>query len=106
MFIKPKKLLPYIRKNHILNIHFFIFFSYHIDFNTLSGHELAHLKFGEDSEYEARYVELGYEEYLKGVKETGYLSDSEGISDWQHSILTDEDRQTLIGYSDDVDRLH
>ena len=70
-----------------------------INFNTLTGHELAHLKFGVNSEYEARYVESGYEEYLTGVEKTGYLRDSDGITDWQYSILTDEDRTNLQNYS-------
>ena len=70
-----------------------------IDFNTLTQHEISHILFGEDSEYEAQYVEAAYGQFLQEVKDNGYLTDSQGIIDYKMSMLVDEDWIRLNGYS-------
>ena len=70
-----------------------------IDFNRTTQHEIGHIVFGEDSEYEAQYVEAAYGEFLQGVKDNGYLEDSQGIIDYKMSMLADEDWIRLNGYS-------
>ena len=61
------------------------------------SHEITHQILGEDSEYEARYVESGMEEFLSEIKGNGYLKDGK-IIDLLYSRLTDEDRARLNRY--------
>ena len=68
-----------------------------INFNKVVSHEITHQILGEDSEYEARYVESGMEEFLSEIKENGYLKDGK-IIDLLYSRLTDEDRARLNRY--------
>ena len=70
-----------------------------IDFNTLTQHEISHIVFGDDSEYEAQYVEKAYGQFLQQIKDNGYLTDSQGIIDYRMSMLVDEDWARLNGYS-------
>ena len=69
-----------------------------IDFNTLTQHEISHILFGEDSEYQAQYVEKAYGEFLKDVQNSGYGQDSQGIIDYKMSMLNDEDKKTFNSY--------
>ena len=69
-----------------------------IDFNKATQHEISHIVFGEDSEYQAQYLTAAYGEFLREVKENGYLKDGEGIIDYKFSMLSDEDRLRLNGY--------
>jgi len=77
-----------------------------IDLNKLIQHELTHQILGEDSEYQARYVEGVYGNFLQGIKDSGYLTDGE-IVDLMKSSMTDGDRAKLNGYGlgDMQDRL-
>ena len=68
-----------------------------INFNKVVSHEITHQILGEDSEYEARYVESGMEEFLSEIKGNGYLKDGK-IIDLLYSRLTDEDRARLNRY--------
>ena len=70
-----------------------------IDFNMLTQHEISHIVFGEDSEFQAQYVEKAYGEFLQGIRENGYLEDNQGIIDYKMSMLVDEDWMRLNGYS-------
>ena len=72
-----------------------------IDFNTLTQHEISHIVFGEDSEYEAQYVEAAYGEFLEGIRDSGYLEDGEGLIDYKMSMLVDEDWARLNGYTEE-----
>ena len=72
-----------------------------IDFNTLTQHEISHIVFGEDSEYEAQYVEAAYGEFLEGIRDSGYLEDGEGLIDYKMSMLADEDWARLNGYTEE-----
>jgi putative uncharacterized protein (fragment) len=69
-----------------------------IDFNTLTQHEISHILFGEDSEYQAQYIEKAYGEFLKDVQNSGYGQDSQGIIDYKMSMLNDEDKKTFNSY--------
>ena len=68
-----------------------------INFNKVVSHEITHQILGEDSEYEARYVKSGMEEFLSEIKGNGYLKDGK-IIDLLYSRLTDEDRARLNRY--------
>ena len=68
-----------------------------INFNKVVSHEITHQILGEDSEYEAKYVESGMEEFLSEIKGNGYLKDGK-IIDLLYSRLTDEDRARLNRY--------
>ena len=57
--------------------------------------------FGEDSEYEAQYVEAAYGEFLEGIRDSGYLEDGEGLIDYKMSMLADEDWARLNGYTEE-----
>ena len=57
--------------------------------------------FGEDSEYEAQYVEAAYGEFLEGIRDSGYLEDGEGLIDYKMSMLVDEDWARLNGYTEE-----
>lgn len=70
-----------------------------VDINGVIQHEITHQVMGEDSEHEARYVEDGYVEFLKGVKKAGYLTDGE-IVDYNVSSLNTQDRERLGRYVD------
>ena len=70
-----------------------------IDFNKTTQHEISHLIFGEDSEYQAQYLTRAYGEFLEGIRDNGYLKDGQGIIDYKFSMLTDEDRLRLDGYA-------
>ncbi|BBM36903.1 hypothetical protein [Pseudoleptotrichia goodfellowii] len=72
-----------------------------IDFNKTTQHEISHLIFGEDSEYQAQYLTRAYGEFLEGIRDNGYLKDGQGIIDYKFSMLTDEDRLRLDGYTDE-----
>ncbi len=69
-----------------------------IDFNKTTQHEIGHIVFGEDSEYEAQYLEMAYGKFLQEIADNGYLSDSEGIIDYSYSTLTKEDLAKLNSY--------
>ena len=68
-----------------------------IDLNKLIQHELTHQILGDDTEYQARYVEGVYGDFLKGIKDSGYLTDGE-IVDLMKSSMTDGDKARLNGY--------
>ena len=68
-----------------------------IDLNKLIQHELTHQILGDDTEYQARYVEGVYGDFLKGIKDSGYLTDGE-IVDLMKSSMTDGDKDRLNGY--------
>lgn len=70
-----------------------------VDINGVIQHEITHQVMGEDSEHEARYVEDGYVDFLKGIKKTGYLTDGE-IVDYNVSSLNTQDRERLGRYVD------
>lgn len=70
-----------------------------VDINGVIQHEITHQVMGEDSEHEARYVEDGYVDFLKGVKKAGYLTDGE-IVDYNVSSLNTQDRERLGRYVD------
>ena len=70
-----------------------------VDINGVIQHEITHQVMGEDSEHEARYVEDGYVDFLKGIKKTGYLTDGE-IVDYNVSSLNRQDKERLGRYVD------
>ena len=70
-----------------------------VDINGVIQHEITHQVMGEDSEHEARYVEDGYVDFLKGVKKAGYLTDGE-IVDYNVSSLNTQDKERLGRYVD------
>ncbi len=72
-----------------------------IDFNTLTQHEISHIVFGEDSEYEAQYVEAAYREFLTQVAQNGYIRNGEGITDYENTMLTLQEIARLNGYTDE-----
>jgi len=72
-----------------------------IDFNTLTQHEISHILFGDDSEYQAQYVEAAYREFLTGLARNGYAQDGSGITDYSNSMLTVQEIARLNGYTDE-----
>jgi len=72
-----------------------------IDFNTLTQHEISHIIFGKDSEYQAQYVEAAYREFLTGLARNGYAQDGSGITDYSNSMLTVQEIARLNGYTDE-----
>ena len=72
-----------------------------IDFNTLTQHEISHILFGDDSEYQAQYVEAAYREFLTGLARNGYAQDGSGITDYSNSMLTVHEIAGLNGYTDE-----
>ena len=70
-----------------------------VDINGVIQHEITHQVMGEDSEHEARYVEDGYVDFLKGIKKAGYLTDGE-IVDYNVSSLNTQDKERLGRYVD------
>ena len=72
-----------------------------IDFNTLTQHEISHILFGDDSEYQAQYVEAAYREFLTGLARNGYAQDGSGITDYSNSMLTVHEIARLNGYTDE-----
>ena len=68
-----------------------------IDLNKLIQHELTHQILGDNTEYQAQYVEGVYVNFLQSIKESGYLTDGE-IVDLMKSSMTDGDRSRLNGY--------
>ena len=69
-----------------------------IDLNKLIQHELTHQILGEDSEYQARYVEGVYGNFLENIKLNGYLEDTQIVDLLQHR-LSETDKNRLNGYS-------
>ncbi len=69
-----------------------------IDFNKTTQHEIGHIVFGEDSEYEAQYLEMAYGSFLQGISDNGYLKDNSGMVDYDQSSLTMLDRMLLNSY--------
>lgn len=72
-----------------------------IDFNTLTQHEISHILFGKDSEYQAQYVEAAYREFLTGLAKNGYAQNGSGITDYDASMLTVQEIARLNGYTDE-----
>ena len=69
-----------------------------IDFNKVTQHEISHIVFGEDSEFQAQYLTKAYGEFLEDIEKNGYLQDGEGIIDYKFSMLSDEDTALLNSY--------
>jgi len=69
-----------------------------IDFNKVTQHEISHIVFGEDSEFQAQYLTKAYGEFLEDIEKNGYLQDGEGIIDCKFSMLSDEDTALLNSY--------
>lgn len=72
-----------------------------IDFNTLTQHEISHILFGKDSEYQAQYVEAVYREFLTGLARNGYAQNGSGITDYSNSMLIVQEIARLNGYTDE-----
>ena len=70
-----------------------------IDFNKVTQHEISHIVFGEDSEFQAQYLTKAYGEFLEDIEKNGYLQDGEGIIDYKLSMLSDEDTALLNSYN-------
>ena len=69
-----------------------------IDLNKLIQHELTHQILGDDTEYQARYVEGVYGNFLENIKLNGYLEDTQIVDLLQHR-LSETDKNRLNGYS-------
>nr|WP_232053236.1 hemagglutinin repeat-containing protein [Leptotrichia trevisanii] len=69
-----------------------------IDFNKVTQHEISHIIFGKDSEFQAQYLESAYGSFLEGISENGYLHDNAGITDYDTSSLSMFDRMLLNSY--------
>ena len=72
-----------------------------IDFNTLTQHEISHIIFEKDSEYQAQYVEAAYREFLTGLAKNGYAQNGSGITDYSNSMLTVQEIARLNRYTDE-----
>ena len=69
-----------------------------IDLNKLIQHELTHQILGDATEYQARYVEGIYGNFLENIKLNGYLEDTQIVDLLQHR-LSETDKNRLNGYS-------
>ncbi len=72
-----------------------------IDFNKTTQHEIGHIVFGEDSEFQAQYLEAAYGNFLQEISDNGYLNDNEGIRNYQDSLLTFQEIARLNGYTEE-----